>query len=273
MKGRMNKRSIPIRRTPKVFNSNFQPARRFDWSQYRSLRPLFWVIGVLLAIFLIGRLPAFRVETIETIGDSSAQAAAALNDLKGQSLLSHSLTNNIDKIELSLPFINTLDCRRGIPGTLKCSVGLRKPSLVWKTGTDQFLVDQSGFVYATAPTSLPSGVAVVEDRSALPVKLGQVIASSQIISNFTTLAQLLNSSRLQFNELFVVDTLYQAGAQLTGSSDPNLPFANRTPISVLFTFENPLQGQVDTLVEVLKEKHDQITDHVDLRVPGYAYIQ
>lgn len=271
MKNKTNRQIT--RRTPKVFHSSYQPVTQRDWQQYRALLPFVWLLLAFLAIYLIGRLPALRVEKVEVTPTTDSQLTDSLNNLRGQSLFSHGLTNNILKIQLDLPTINSLDCRRGIPGTLKCSATLRLPALVWKSGAASYVVDDGGFVYATLTAAPPAGVVIVEDKSAAVVHLGQTVASAGLVADFSQLANLLSKSKLQFSELYIGDTLYQSGAILTGSSDQAVPFAKASPISALFSFDQPLAGQVATLVEVLKEKHDQIGDHVDLRIPGYAYIQ
>ncbi len=259
------------RRTPKVFNSNYAPKAPFDWAQYRSVWPLGVLLLIVLAFYVTSQLPAFRVRTIDVTGQTIPELSTALGKLKGSSLLSSSLHTNITRIKNSLPALETLDCRRGIPGTLKCDAGLRSTALFWKSGGKTFAIDRNGFVFAEIAAT-PGSVAV-EDKSAAPVRFGQVVASSVTIKNFIAVAKALEASHLQLASLYISDTLFQCGAIVTGSTDPSIPFAAKSPISVLFTFDQPIAGQVATLVQILKDKHEAIHDHVDLRVAGTAYIQ
>lgn len=271
MGDRQNRALQRTRRTPKVFNSRYAPKQKINWAQYRALWPLGLVLVVVVGFYILSQLPAFRVETIEISGPTTPMVVTALQKLKGDSLLSGSLQADVAHAENSLPILSALNCRRGIPATLKCSVTLRSPALFWLSGGKTYAVDQNGFVFGEQAAT--TGSLVVEDRSSAAVRLGETVASAQAVKNYIVLFKSLSDSHLTTTELFVGDTLFQCGAVLTASTDSNVPFAAKSPISALFTFDRPINSQVATLVQILKDKHDAISDHVDLRVPGSAYIQ
>ncbi|HSX42171.1 MAG TPA: hypothetical protein VLE93_02375 [Candidatus Saccharimonadales bacterium] len=260
------------RRTPKVFNASYRPPpARLDLSQYRKLWPLFCLLALVVAFYIVGQLPAFRVQTVELAGGGTPELVAALQKLKGDSLLSGTLFADVTRVKNSLPTLSQLNCRRGIPGTLKCAVTLRHATLYWKAGDKIMAVDADGFAYAAATP--PTGAIIIEDRGGSAPHLGQTVASRQTVEKYVELFTALTSSHLTTSQLFIGDSLFQVGASLTASTDPTVPFAANSPISALFTLDQPATGQVATLIEILKAKHDAIHDHVDLRVPGSAYVQ
>lgn len=258
------------RRTPKVFHSAYAPPRSFDWGPYRSLWPLIALLFLVVLLYVVSQLPAFKVKNIEVFGQTTPELLVAMQKLKGSSLLSGAISTGIQRVKNAQPNVESLDCRRGIPSTLKCTARLRQTALTWKSGPDYFAVDDKGYVFTklTVPVAM-----TVEDRSNKKTSVGETVASAETVADFNQLSNLLNKNQLTVDRFFVQDTILQCGVVLTGSKDPALPFAAQSPLDVFFTFDRPLDGQVATLLQLLKDKHDAITNHVDLRAPVVAYYQ
>lgn len=268
----MNKpKRRPVRRTPKVFNSAYAPPRQIDWAAYRNLWPLAAILLAVVGFYALGKLPALRVQTVEVSGTPDAALVKELNKLKGDSLLSRALQVKVVAIKDRLPHVGELACRRGIPGTLKCTASLRNTVIYWRLAGKTYAVDTNGFIFAQSTPA--KNAVVVEDKTTAELHLGKTVASSLTITKFVDLANALKQNHLTFDHFYVSDTLFQCGVILTSSTDPSIPFASKSPISVLFSFDQPIDGQIATLVQLLKEKGAQINDHIDLRVAGTAYIQ
>lgn len=263
---------MPTRRTPKVFHSNYRAPKPINWQLYRSLKPVLWLLVISAVIYFIGRLPVFRVEVVQVEGTDNQTIIDQLSTSKGQPIFSKAVRRNVDRLIAENLQIDELNCRRGIPDTLRCQVSLRVPAIVWRHGGKDWLVDQNGFVYGEKPVGQPIPVAI-EDRGPTAVTLGTTVASSEIVSLYQKIHQQLTAKGLVVSNIFISESLYQVGVTLTSSTNPELPFAAKSPISVLMVTSYPVESQVATLVELLKTKQDQITERVDLRVPGYAYTK
>jgi hypothetical protein len=262
---------MAVRRTPKVFNSNYRPPRPpIDWRPYLKLWPL-----VLLLIFAIGvdvlfHLPIFNIQTVNFVGSPDNFTTSTLDNLKGQSIFSKSINNTASRLRQSDLLISGLSCSRGIPNVLKCTVSLRQIVVTWESGSNFYAVDQSGFVFQKL-SSAPSGMLIIEDRSGSSVKLGEEAISSDLIGKYQDIASSLTAAGFTVSNLYISDTLYQVGAVTTGNK--TLSWQPAQPINLLFVTTSPIAGQISTIVTVVQTKASQVTQSIDVRVPGYVYIK
>lgn len=262
---------MPIRRTPKVFQSNYRAPKTADGRRYRSLKPLLWLSVAVMAIYLFGRLPLFRIQTVQVDGTVDEQLTKELEAAKQYSIFSAAIRRNTERVLASNLQLDSLDCRRGLPNTLRCQATMRQPVLIWKQNGQEWLIDKDGFVYASKSSDVR--VPVVDDRGSKAVALRQTVASSDIVSFYNEVIRQLQANGLTVEQLFISESLYQVGANITGSTSPELPFPQKSPIAVLMTTSYPVESQVMALLEVLKTKNDQISERIDLRVPGYVYTK
>ncbi len=231
--------------------------------------PLVWLLIIVVVVYGIFHLPFFSIKQVQIIGNANSSTVTSLDSLIGTTIFSHSVTTNIDHIKNADLTIDTLDCRKGIPSTLRCTVTYRSPSIIWKRGDNQFLVDSDGFVYA--PKIADSTVLMVDDRTQLDVKVGTTVADSDIIGAYQSIKDELTKRGFTVTNLFVADALQQVGAIVTGNDTLNWHPA--TPINFLLVTSYPISSQADILQTTVQTKAPQITNRVDVRVPGYVYIK
>ena len=106
---------------------------------------------------------------------------------------------------------------------------------------------------------------VVEDTQRQPIKLGSIVASPEIISQYRRLVELLATKQLTTKTLLLSESLYQVTAIIER--------AGNNPIQGLFLLSGDALSQVEALSGVLATKGDSITERIDVRVPGYVYTK
>lgn len=252
-------------RNPKLFGSSYVVAQssanrpRLD----KSWRAILLVIVLIATVLLLGRLPVWRLKTVELFGDKNEYISTELNGLLGQSIFSTSVSRLISKTRNNLEVADFV-CRRGLPATLRCTLSLRRAEIVWKTGGSGYLVDKRGVLFVAQSTDL-TDLLVVEDTQRQPIKIGSVVASPEIINQYRHLIELLSTKQLTAKTLLLNESLYQVTAIIERPG--------KNPIQGLFLLSGDASSQVEALSGVLTTKGDSITERIDVRVPGYIYTK
>lgn len=255
-----------IRRTPKVFHSSYRPPTPQPPANYRNLRPLIWVLLAVVGFVLVGRLPIFTVKTVTVTGTDQAAIIEKLQTIKGRSIFSRSIALAIDQILATDLSVKTVECRRGIPDTVRCQVSMRGSALVWRRGESIFSVDDRGLVYANGGDGV-----VVDDRGTNLLAIGQTVASADSIDAYKRLHQGLIERGYGVNNLFIGESLYQVGAVISGNG--KMEWAPASPVTAMFITSYPLPSQLAAVDEIVRTKREKITQSIDLRAPGYAYVK
>lgn len=259
------------RRTPKVFQSNFRPPT-ISKPSYRSLRPLLWLAVAMLVVFAVSRISIFPIKTIDITGQASEGVRNELEKLKGKGLLSREVKHRLGIIAQTTGELSALECSKGLPSTLKCSATARTPALAWKLGESYFEIDQRGQVYSKVSETQVRPVVIDRTPSSEPA-MGTNILSTDLIAIYRDIPELLTKSGYTVDNLFVADSLYQIGAQVTGRKTESLDWLPGKPINFLFSTSYPISDQVQVINQLVDGKRDRITQSVDVRVPGYAYTK
>lgn len=252
-------------RNPKLFGSSYvaPPSANNKSRLDGSWRAIIFVIVLGVLILLIGRLPVWRIKTVELLGDNNESISKNLNGLLDQSIFSSSVTRFINKTRENLE-VGEFVCRRGLPATLRCTLKLRTTEVIWMTESSMYLVDKHGVLFAIQPTD-PGNLLVIEDVQRQPVKLGSVIASSEIIQQYKHLVELLGAKQLKVKTLLLNESLYQVTAVIEREG--------KKSIHGLFLLSGDASAQTEALSAVLVAKGDSITERIDVRVPGYVYTK
>lgn len=251
-------------RNPKIFGSSYQPPiEKKPLKVGRSWRAIITVVVVVVLVVLIGRLPFFQIRSAELIGDSNEQIAQELTKLQGQSLFARSVGKFVSQTE-TMTSVESFSCRKGIPSSLRCTLLLRKPALIWQSGQAQYLVDKDGVIFAATSSEQPEKL-VVEDTFQQPIELGKVIVSPEIVSMYQQLVTMFSEKQLLIKKLQLTESLYQVTAIIDR--------AGKNPIKALFLLTDNIKNQVDSVSTALAQKGDSISERIDVRVPGYVYTK
>lgn len=265
-----------LRSTPKIFNASYQtPKKQINWQIARVFLPGFWLAIIIALFILIPRLPVFRIANVQITGTTDKDIILTLNQLKGQSIFTH----NLQKVETELTnnffSLKGVECRRGIPNTLRCQITLREPGMIWKTGADQYLVDKQGVVYSkiiTLTDADKQNLIYIEDKRNVEARLGELIVNHEILDTMTQAVTLFKDRGYQIGSLAVDESFYQFTVNLTSAKE-NEPFPSVSPLPVIMTTSYAIKSQVAAVAEILKTKSPEIKNQIDLRVQGYAYYK
>ncbi|MDP3993115.1 MAG: hypothetical protein Q8Q05_02815 [bacterium] len=252
-------------RNPKLFGSSYVVPtstgrqKGFD----RSWRAIIIVIALVIAVLLLGRLPVWRLKTIELLGDKNEVVASELNHLLGQSIFSSSISRLVDKTRVNLD-VSDFYCRRGLPATLRCTLSLRDAAIIWKTDATSYQVDKQGVIFATQTEERSELLAIV-DTQKQPIKLGSIVASPEIINQYHRLVEQLGAKQLTVKTLLLNESLYQVTAVIDRPG--------KSSIQGLFLLSGDISSQVEALAGVMTTKGESITERIDVRVAGFVYTK
>jgi len=249
-----------LRSSVKLLGSSYLPPKPKQ-SGPSPWRPVFWIVLLIAGLFLLARLPIFRIKEISVSGSANKSISAKLEPLRGVSIFSSKIDALQRHVQREDPGIGSLNCRRGVPSILKCTVAYRKPVLAWKNGKAQLFVDEAGYAFERS-TEAPLDLPTVIDRAKSSPKAGDRVLSSQIVEAYLELDSLLRKSSLNPTEYFIGESLFQIGAIIE---------IGGREAQVLFSIASPATWQVKTLRAVIAKKGKTAFSNVDLRVPGYVY--
>ena len=164
---RRSRTSLPGRRT--------RPIRRASagLSAVRAGAALAMLVSA-AAIYGVGASPAFEYRSLHLDGvtytDPTA-VRAALAVVTGKNLFQLVTRPLVVALE-RLPTVRTAHVDVLLPGALAVTIDERTPVVIWKIGTDRFLADADGTLFAALPASPPAGAAslpVIDDQRAVSV--------------------------------------------------------------------------------------------------------
>lgn len=253
------------RRTPKIFGSSYEVRQQENkqFSLNRSWRGIVIVVIIIVGVTMLGRLPIWRLTTVELKGDKDSIIATELDNLIGESIFSSAISRLIKRTQKNVA-VSDFVCRRGLPNILRCTLTLRQAEMIWKTDGVEYLMDKHGVLFAIKSTNLPE-LLIVEDSQKQPVSFGSVVASAEIINQYYRLAELLKNKQLKIQIFLLNESLYQITVIIER--------AGKNPIQGLFILSGDINTQVEALAAVLAAKGDSITERIDVRVPGYVYTK
>jgi len=177
------------------------------------------------------------------------------------------LTLNADDLTAKLlakdPRVSEIDIVRNWPHSLKATVLMKIPVLVWVTGGQRYEVDSQGKVMGQITT--PSGLPAVNDGSNLPVKAGDQIVTARFSAFVSGLAVGLKGlgglSAVSYDVKETTNDLYvkvSGGYTITFDSE-------RSASEQL--------GDLKTLLAYLQRQHKKPKEYIDLRIAQRAYYK
>lgn len=273
MKGQMNQSKL--RRTPKVFGTSYRPSptksnRPLSNTNFKFWRPVILVVGLVMVALLITRLPVFQIKTVTINGLTNAELIGELEALKGKSIFSNQINRTTTKWLNHDQSLSGLACRRGIPDAITCTGKNREGVLIWKQGEKEYWVDGVGRVFASRQASDPTAL-VVEDRAG-EVRVGDDVASQEIVDTYVRLHQRLSERSITIKNFFVADALYQPSVIISAFPGPGGGVIQKD-ITIQFAATESIDAQVKTLASLLGQRGERVAERIDLRVPGYVYYR
>jgi cell division septal protein FtsQ len=252
-------RAMPLRR----------PARR-TWRR-PELSVLQWrlllvVIGLVIGGYGLSRLFAITnvVVNAPTHGTEIKEETQKLLQAswKQGNLLTLNDEELVSALQQADPLLRSVEVRRKWFHGITVTAMLKQPSLGWSTGNQRYLLDRDGTAIGVLPSGSP--LAVVNDGSNLPVKVGDRVAPARFVTFVTGLVPALTAEGLGVTSLDIKDTTLD----LTVSTNKGY----RLVFDTGRTVEEELVDlrAVRTLLTAQKKTP---AEYIDLRIAGKAYYK
>lgn len=243
---------------PKTFHRPIESSRRsFGSSRFR----LGWLVVTILMAglvwFLVGS-SYFKITTVQLVGTDAPTAKAFAQTIVGRNTLL--LNQSVIQAGLiqAFPPIESVTIVRGLPRTLRLTVRLRQPKLIWKTGVLDSVLDEAGYVFDQGDTSRYPGLPTIVDMTALPVTIGQPVVSPGVVAFVSELSrQLAEKIKLPIKQFEIADTTLLIDA--IADNDRKIRFA----------LERSVNSQLED-VGILLAAHPD-AKQLDVRVSGWGY--
>ena len=174
----MSGRPIARRTRTPVIGRRVRPVRRASagLSTARAGAALAMLVSA-AAVYGVGASPAFdytRLQIDGTVFTDQAAVEAALAPARGANLFGLATGPLQASIE-AMPTVEHARVDVRLPGTLAVTIDERVPVLIWQVGTQRWLTDANGAVFAALADAAPPEAAalpVVEDRRLASSSLG-----------------------------------------------------------------------------------------------------
>jgi len=166
------------------------------------------------------------------------------------------------KIIYSNPIIEDVAIYRGIPNTLKVVVLEKKPSIVWVSSGQNYLIDNSGVVDKKISNQEFTDLVHITDKKNMPVK----IASQLLSEDFIYFVDRINrdffpATNLKLTEYYITETTF------------DLCVTTEAGFFVKFDTTRSIDKQLDDLKNILINYRENIHEYVDVRINGWGYYK
>lgn len=225
------------------------------------------VCGVIALIYAVLFSPLFRVRSISVSGNqrlTEAEISRQTRSVLDRSFLgNNSLFVSPDALEKQLKTDNyqleMVRVQRSLLGGIRIVVKEQQPTLQWRSGSSVFVLSGNGVAYAQR-SNVDNTLAVIEDSTNLPVKIGQKVVPSSFVEFARNLDKQLASVGLRAASKSVAETT----TELYVKSDKGYTIKLDTTRS--------LGSQMGDLRAVLAKKISP-KDYVDLRIAGRVFYK
>lgn len=158
--------------------------------------------------------------------------------------------------------------RRAFPDQIELEIEIRKPSFVWQSGQDFFLLDQEAVAFQKIAGYAPAAYSetLIIDSTVSPVRIGVGLDIPAVLT-FTEEASKIWPRKIAQTSL--------AGYKLAGVKSLDIAAATAVGFEVYFDLNRRADIQLDNLALLLNREINPETlsglAYIDLRLPDIAY--
>lgn len=259
-----NKESVPTG-SGKIFVADkvtyqYNPIVNLPVKFWGNIFILLLIVGFLWLIFYSRyfQIKEVIVEGNNLVPASTVSAAAGLGD----NIFRYDIEGSKKKIFSEAPIIEDVEIYRGIPNALKIVVLERKPSVVWQSAENYYLVDELGFAdKQIAATEFPELLRIV-DRKNMKVSVGGRVVSSDFVKFTKTISEkFFNSTNIKLTGYYVEETTL------------DLHVLTDATFHVKFDTTRSADKQLEDLKNIIIAFRPNIKEYVDVRVNGWVYYK
>jgi len=214
------------------------------------------VVGCIIWFFIGSSL--FTITSVEIRGESKQETTDAVNKLVGKNIFLIGDKKAEQSLAAQQPGIKEIKVIRGLPHSVIVALVERDPAIVWESNGIRFLVDTQGIAFKQSDGAYPR----IVDEKNLPVKLGSVVADPLFITYVRSVNKdLFAQTTYEIDYISIPETTFQANIHTKQS------------IVLKLDTSRTLADQFNDIRYVLERSKDAIKQYIDVRVPGFAYIQ
>lgn len=245
-------------RNPKVFNLPFEEPKRKK-RPLKIWKPLLIIIVLVGVYYFFFMSPVFQIKNI--IADRNIPTAVTdyLQKYKGENIFKLKSKQIHDDLLTKYPELVDINVLRGIPDSIKVTFKERSPELIWQSGMQLYLMDDSGIVFKEVQNigSLPT----VKDNNALPVKMEQQVVTSSFVSFVTDLHNKLAEKGFEIDHFEVNETTFQVEAVTSAR------------LLLKFDVTRAVDDQISDLEKFWQDHSSEPKSYIDLRVAGKVFYK
>jgi len=246
-----------ILRQPKIYSP---PKEQEKFVLPKFLKIIIWVVIILAVLFYLAFFsPVFKIRNLEIVGTPKDETKAYLETFKGSNIFLLKTGPIQQQLVNANPQFLNINIFKGIPNILRVVFEERSPKIIWKSGDNQYLVDDQGIAYKVSDSAeiLPQ----VTDTKTVVVNLPMQVATSNFIDFVTGAQDQVKISDLKIDHFEIADTIFQVSA------------VTNKNIKIIFDTTHSLSDQNDAFQKVYSEHKNDIKEYLDVRVEGVVYYK
>lgn len=265
-----------VRRRSKIKRTSFrQPTIYYRKPQKKKVdlgnvkkyfsKVAFAIYFLLALIYLIFFSSYFKIKEVIIDGTEISNKDEIANSvLLGHNILFTKNINMESDILSKFPEVKEVQIYKGIPDAIKVVVLEYDKSLVWQIGDKYYLVSSQGIVYKDITDKIAdyANLPRVIDKRNIAVSERQRILSPNFVSFVINILKDFKEYTNMEPDYFWVD-----------ETTMDLTLQTKEVIYVKFDTMRSSKKQLTNLKNVLISKRGEITEYVDVRIDGWAYIK
>ena len=226
---------------------------------YGPLKFLFYLLVLIVIIYGIFFSSFFKITKVEVIGIRSVEISDYIYmSLKGGNILFLMPGKYLKDLSKKFPVLQEAKIVRGLPSTVKIIASERKQVLVWCSMTC-VEIDSYGFAYQEVLR--PTDKVVLDDKTGVPVKVGDRVVSTQFINFYLGTLEELDKMGVKIVEARIDETTFKVNFKTTENWE------------IVLDSSESLKNQMSALKQVLETNRADIKEYIDVRVPGTVYVK
>lgn len=250
---------------PMIFNQGREREPKKTVNALPFFKIIFFVVSSGFLVFVVFFSSVFSIQDIIIEGNSLVETERVEAKItKNQNIILFNRDKVRQDILSSIPEIQDVQIYRGIPNALKIVILEHNQSIVWASNGKFFLVSSEGYAYRdiTDKISDYSGLPRVIDETNMEVLQGEKVVNQSFVAFIQNISD-------KFFELTNIEPDYFSIKETT--FDVNLK--TKAGFVVKLDSLRSSKKQLEDLKRILVEKRDQITEYIDLRINGWAYLK
>lgn len=157
----------------------------------------------------------------------------------------------------------TITVDKKFPNRLTVTTDEQKPALIWKTGTQSYVLSTGGRAI-TEQNNQTLELPTVHDQSNLPISVGSKVTGRDFANFVTSIHSFLKENAIDYDKIFVSETTSELNVQ------------TKQGYTIKFSTLADPGSQTRALkaaLELIQQQNKKASSYIDLRVSGRAFYK